>query len=143
MTPSATAQDMIRLLGLEPHPEGGWYAETFRDRATDETGRARCTAIYFLLTEGQASAWHRVDAVEIWLWHAGASLSLAISPDRVRHESVVLGPDIAAGERPQAVVPAHAWQSAASRGAWTLVSCVVAPGFTFEGFEMADGPERR
>jgi hypothetical protein len=95
--------------------------------------------IYFLLEAGRISAWHRIDSTEIWLWHAGAPLSLMIAEDpEGLHETRTLGPDLAAGERPHAVVPAHAWQSAASRGSWTLVSCVVAPGFEFEGFEMAE-----
>jgi predicted cupin superfamily sugar epimerase len=133
------AAAVVRLLDLAAHPEGGWYRETFRDAATDETGRARSTLIYFLLEAGRISAWHRIDSTEIWLWHAGAPLSLMIAEDPAGpHETRTLGPDLAAGERPHAVVPAYAWQSAASRGSWTLVSCVVAPGFEFEGFEMAE-----
>jgi predicted cupin superfamily sugar epimerase len=130
-----SAAEIVRALSLAPHPEGGWYRETFRDAATDETGRARSTAIYFLLEQGQVSAWHRVDATEIWLWHAGAPLALSTRGDG-EEASVTLGVDLAAGEHPNAVVPAHAWQSARTLGAWTLVSCVVAPGFEFEGFEL-------
>jgi predicted cupin superfamily sugar epimerase len=134
------AADIVQRLDLTAHPEGGFYRETFRDDAADETGRARSTLIYFLLAEGQVSAWHRVDATEIWLWHAGAPLELSIRSEDGVVQTVALGPNIARSERPQAVVPAHAWQSARSRGAWTLVSCVVAPGFEFEGFELeADG----
>ncbi|HVZ98923.1 MAG TPA: cupin domain-containing protein, partial [Caulobacterales bacterium] len=107
------------------------YVETFRDAAGAD-GRAHATAIYFLLQGGERSHWHRVDAAEIWAWHAGAPLALSI--DRT---SLVLGPDLAAGERPQAVVPAHAWQAARSLGDWTLATCVVAPGFEFNGFELA------
>lgn len=125
------AAAIIAALGMAPHPEGGHYVETFRSEA-GQSGRAHCTAIYFLLQAGERSHWHRVDATEIWLWHGGAPLALELE-GRV----VTLGPDIAAGEAPQAVVPAHAWQAARSMGEWTLVSCVVAPGFEFSGFELA------
>ena len=131
-----SAADIIARLGLKPHPEGGHYRETFRDDSLDEDGRARSTAIYFLLSRGERSHWHRIDAVEIWHWHAGAALALQIAgSDGVA--TVRLGTDFAAGERPQAVVPARAWQAAASLGAWTLVGCTVAPGFKFSGFELA------
>jgi predicted cupin superfamily sugar epimerase len=134
-----SAADVIRLLDLKPHPEGGHFRETFRDaRAVD--GRAASTAIYFLLARGERSRWHRVDAVEIWHWHAGAALTLEIR-DGDGATSLRLGPDLAAGERPQGVVPARAWQAAASTGDWTLVGCTVAPGFTFDGFELAPGDE--
>ena len=138
-------QEIVRLLGMDAHPEGGWFVETFRD-APGPDGRARCTAIYFLLGADQVSAWHRVDASEIWLWQAGAPLALTISEDGVAARAARLGPDLRAGHRPQQVVPAHAWQAAESLGAWTLVSCVVAPGFEFSGFELAPphwrpGPE--
>jgi uncharacterized protein len=131
-----TADDVIRLLGLQPHPEGGQFRETFRDAAAIQSGRAASTAIYFLLRAGEISRWHRVDAAEVWHWYAGAPLLLAIAENEQRRE-VRLGCDLAAGERPQAVVPAHAWQQAQSLGAWTLVGCTVAPGFEFAGFEMA------
>lgn len=136
------AEEIIALLGLAPHPEGGYYRETFRDPRLLPDGRAASTAIYFLLRSGEISRWHRVDAVEIWHWHAGAPLALEIAaPDQPRR-ALVLGPNLAAGERPQHVVPAGAWQSARSLGAFTLVGCTVAPGFTFEGFELApDGFE--
>jgi predicted cupin superfamily sugar epimerase len=121
---------------MKPHPEGGWYVETWRDPAP--TGeRAACTAIYFLLEAGQRSHWHRVDATEIWLWHAGAPLRLSISPDGRTVEHQTLGADLTAGRRPQAVVPKNAWQAAESEGEWTLVSCVVEPAFEFMGFELA------
>lgn len=132
MTPRA----IVEGLGMAPHPEGGWYVETWRD-VVPPTGRGACTAIYFLLEAGQVSHWHKVDATELWLWHAGAPLTLEISRDGRAIEAVRLGADLLAGERPQAVVPAHAWQAAASAGAWTLVSCVVAPAFDFAGFELA------
>ncbi len=127
---------MIRLLELQPHPEGGYFRETFRDSAGAGGGRAGSTAIYFLLKTGEVSRWHRVDAVEVWHWYAGAALALAIIEDKHRRD-IRLGPDVVAGERPQAVVPAHAWQQAQSLGPWTLVGCTVAPGFEFSGFEMA------
>jgi predicted cupin superfamily sugar epimerase len=95
------------------------------------------TAIYYLLRRGERSHWHRVDAAELWHFHAGAPLRLRIAPERGPHETLSLGVDLADGERPQAVVPAGAWQSAESLGEWTLVGCTVAPGFAFEGFEMA------
>lgn len=130
------ANEIIRLLGMQPHPEGGHYVETFRD-APGPDGRPRSTAIYFLLQAGEVSHWHRVDAVEAWLWHAGGPLALSISEDGVTARALRLGPDLRAGQRPQGVVPAHAWQAAETLGAWTLVSCTVAPGFRFEGFELA------
>jgi len=133
---SLSAAEIIRQLGLIPHPEGGHYRETFRDAATDGAGRAASTAIYFLLREGELSRWHRVDAAEAWHWYAGAPLALTMADAAGRRETR-LGPDLAAGERPQAVVPAGAWQQAASLGAWTLAGCTVAPGFQFSGFEMA------
>jgi predicted cupin superfamily sugar epimerase len=131
-----SAAEVIRLLDLRPHPEGGHYRETFRDPRDDADGRSLSTAIYFLLVAGERSYWHRIDAVEIWHWHAGAALALQIAgSDGVM--TIRLGADIAAGERPQAVVPAGAWQAAESLGAWTLVGCTVAPGFDFSKFELA------
>ena len=137
MTGELTAADIIRLLDLKPHPEGGHFRETFRDGRRDEKGRAASTAIYFLLARGERSHWHRVDAVEVWHWYAGAPLALEISQTPARVERVMLGCDLNAGERPQAAVPAHAWQAAQSLGDWTLVGCTVAPGFEFAGFELA------
>jgi predicted cupin superfamily sugar epimerase len=130
------AADVIRLLDLRPHPEGGHYRETFRDRARTVDGRAVSTAIYFLLAAGERSHWHRIDAAEVWHWHAGEALALRIAGNDGT-VTVRLGPDLAAGERPQAVVPAGAWQAAETLGAWTLVGCTVAPGFDFKGFELA------
>jgi predicted cupin superfamily sugar epimerase len=135
--PSLSAEDVIRILDLAPHPEGGWYRETFRDMPLLEGGRAASSAIHFLLAQGEVSHWHRVDAVEMWLWHTGAPLALSICVEAGKACRHRLGADLAAGERPQAVVPAGAWQSAESLGGWTLVSCIVAPGFEFSGFEMA------
>ncbi|MGA0594165.1 cupin domain-containing protein [Enterovirga sp. CN4-39] len=131
-----TAEEVIRLLDLAPHPEGGHFRETFRDPRTVE-GRSVATAIYYLLAEGETSAWHRVDAAETWHHYAGAPLVVTTSLDGHDAEARHLGTDLAAGERPQITVPAGTWQSAASLGAWTLVGCTVAPGFRFEGFEMA------
>jgi len=132
-----TADEVIRLLDLAPHPEGGHYRQTFRDpRVTD--GRAASTAIYFLLARGERSHWHRVDAAEVWHYHAGAPLLLEIAADAgAAIERVTLGGDLVAGQRPQAVVPAQAWQAAQPLGDWTLVGCTVAPGFEFEHFELA------
>ncbi len=132
-----TARAVIDRLGLKPHPEGGHYRETFRDPLTDAEGRGRSTAILFLLAGGEVSAWHRVDAVEIWHYHAGAPLVLTVSPDGHDAAARHLGPEITAGQMPQLVVPAGHWQTAASVGPWTLVGCTVAPGFRFEGFELA------
>jgi uncharacterized protein len=137
LTGKPTAADIIRLLELKPHPEGGHFRETFRDRRTIEGERAASTAIYFLLARGERSHWHRVDAVEVWHWYAGAPLALEISQTPARVERAMLGCDLIAGERPQAAVPAHSWQAAQSLGDWTLVGCTVAPGFEFAGFELA------
>jgi predicted cupin superfamily sugar epimerase len=131
-----SADEVIALLGLAPHPEGGHFRETFRDAVSANGARAASTAIYFLLREGEVSRWHRVDAAEAWHWYAGAPLVLAIA-DAAGRCSLMLGADLAAGQRPQAVVPAHAWQQAHSLGAWTLVGCTVAPGFEFAAFELA------
>jgi predicted cupin superfamily sugar epimerase len=130
-----SAADIIRALDLKPHPEGGHYRETFRDSHTI-AGRAASTAILFLLARGERSHWHRIDAVEIWHYYAGAALKLSLV-DGASEEIIRLGGDIAAGEVPQVTVPARAWQAAESLGDWTLTGCTVAPGFTFEGFELA------
>ncbi|HRN89412.1 cupin domain-containing protein [Hyphomicrobium sp.] len=136
-----TADEIIAALRLAPHPEGGYFRETFRDAAPDG-GRAHSTAIYFLLKAGEVSRWHRVDAVEVWHWYAGAPLMLAIAPPEGAQERLKLGPAVLTGERPQGLVPHGYWQQAWSLGDWTLVGCTVAPGFTFDGFEMApDGFE--
>ena len=132
-----TADEVVRLLDLKPHPEGGHFREIFRDTRQVESGRAASTAIYFLLARGERSHWHRVDAVEVWHWYAGAPLELEIAQNEGRIERVTLGNDLASGERPQAVVPAHAWQAAQTLGGWTLCGCTVAPGFDFSGFELA------
>ncbi len=129
-----TAQEIIDHLNLHKHPEGGWYRETFRAEAQ---GRSTGTCIYFLLCAGEVSHWHRVDAAEIWLYHAGAPLVLSISEtDTGPATDHVLGPDLSIGA-PQLVVPKDHWQSARTTGEYTLVSCAVTPGFEFEGFELA------
>jgi predicted cupin superfamily sugar epimerase len=136
MVQPPTAADIIARLELKPHPEGGHYRETFRDPRVDANGRAHSTAIYFLLARGERSHWHRIDAVEVWHYYAGSALALQIANNDGRR-SIRLGPDLAAGEAPQAVVSAQAWQSAETTGDWTLVGCTVAPGFDFATFEMA------
>ncbi len=137
-TEELTADDIIALLGLAPHPEGGHYRETFRDSRTQPSGRAASTAICYLLRRGERSHWHRVDAAEMWHWYAGAPLLLSVAPATggARRE-YRLGADFADGERPQIVVPAGQWQAAMSLGEYTLVGCTVAPAFEFAGFEMA------
>lgn len=131
-----TAQEIIQTLAMQPHPEGGWYTETFRD--SNGGARGHSTAIYYLLEAGQRSHWHRVkDASEAWHYYAGAPLALHRSDDGEQAQTMILGMDLTKGERPQAVIPANSWQSAESLGAFTLVGCTVAPGFTFEQFEMA------
>jgi uncharacterized protein len=141
--PEMDPDSLIETLGLKPHPEGGHFCETFRDDTSlndpDSKARAHSTAIYYLLKAGEQSHWHRVDAAEIWHWYAGSPLrlSLAINSD-AQQSNLVLGPDVLNGERPQRIIPANAWQAAASMGAWTLVGCTVAPGFEFEHFEMAE-----
>src|SRR6516164_96971 len=132
----ASVEEIIRLLDLRPHPEGGHYRETFRD-AAETDGRAASTAIYFLLAANEFSHWHRIDAVEVWHWYAGAPLSLSISLDGHRTTEFLLGSEISNGQHPQVIVPARVWQAAKSLGAWTLVGCTVAPGFAFDGFELA------
>lgn len=132
-----SADEVIRRLELAPHPEGGYYRETFRDPQTDARGRSVSSLIYFLLGAGDVSEWHRVDATEIWHFYAGAPLVLTQSPNGHDASAAHLGPDLAAGQRPQIVVPANHWQTATSLGAWTLVGCTVAPAFDFAHFELA------
>ena len=140
-----TADDVIRLLDLKPHPEGGHFRETFRDAAADaaststsDGARATSTAIYFLLKQSEQSAWHTVDAVEVWHHYAGAPLLLEIAAPGGPATRIELGANLAAGQRPQAVVPRDHFQRARSFGEWTLVGCTVAPGFEFAGFRLAD-----
>ena len=131
-----TAQDIIASLNLSPHPEGGFYRQTWVDETAE--GRPHGTCIYFLLKAGKPSHWHRVDAVEIWHYYAGAPLvlKLAQSEDGERQD-VLLGPDILNDQRPQGIVPKDWWQAAETTGDWTLVGCTVSPGFRFEGFDLA------
>ena len=132
------ARSIIATLGLQPHPEGGHYVETWR-APTSGRERPSGTAIYYLLQRGERSHWHRVDAVEVWHYYAGDPLALSIAPPSgdQRAERHLLGPDLASGQRPQIVVPPDAWQAAETSGEWTLVGCTVSPGFRFEGFELA------
>jgi len=135
-----TARDIIERLRLEPHPEGGWYRETWRADA-EEGERASATAIHFLLESGQASHWHAVDATEIWLWHAGNPLELALADPTGEHRAEVrLGPDVAGGDRVQQVIRPGEWQAARPLPGghdYTLVSCIVSPAFEFSGFTLA------
>ncbi|WP_375593113.1 cupin domain-containing protein [Algihabitans albus] len=131
-----TPETIIATLGMQPHPEGGHYVEVYRDSPPDGS-RGAATAIYFLLQAGEVSAWHRVDAVEIWHWYGGAPLVLTISENGHDASACYLGPDLTARQRPQRVVPAGAWQTAESLGSWTLVGCTVSPAFEFAGFELA------
>ncbi len=134
-TDTIDADAIISELGLAPHPEGGAFREMFRD----DVGKARAhsTAIYYLLKAGEISAWHRVDAAEVWHWYAGAPIELSQRSQSGDTTTMILGADLFQGQRPQIVVPAGVWQSARSLGAWTLVGCTVAPGFEFAGFELA------
>ena len=141
-----TAKELIQSLGLEPHPEGGWYRETWRSDVTlglGRSGRASATAIHFLLEANQRSQWHRVDAAEMWLWHSGDPLVLLTKQQwEDEPEGRTLGGNPVAGEHPQLLVPALHWQSARpiddGAAGYTLVSCIVSPGFEFAGFELRD-----
>ena len=142
--PAASEVAVRAALGLLPHPEGGHYRELWRDRP-EAGGRGAASAILFLLAAGERSHWHRVDASEIWIWQAGAPLTLGLCGADGSRQAIKLGPSPASGESFQGVVPPHVWQEAESLGAWTLVSCIVAPAFQFEGFELAPpgwSPER-
>jgi len=130
-----TAEDIIAHLSLSPHPEGGWYRQTW---SAGGAGRSAGTCIYFLLKGSETSHWHRVDAAEIWHFYAGAPLVLSTAADEQGPAvDVTLGSDLGAGEAPQHIVPAFHWQAAKSLGAFTLVGCTVSPGFQFDGFELA------
>jgi predicted cupin superfamily sugar epimerase len=130
-----TPDEIITALGLQPHPEGGHYRETWRHQNGDSRGAG--TAIYYLLQAGERSHWHRVDAAEVWHFYAGAPLQLLTAPEGGEVKRRVLGPNIAADEHPQLVVAPDEWQSAESLGEWTLVGCTVSPAFDFERFELA------
>lgn len=129
--PSTEAAEIIETLALSPHPEGGWYRETYRQPST-HGGRDASSAILFLLDKGERSHWHRVDAVETWFWHAGSPLRLTVD-----HDEMMLGGNVLLDQMPQAIVPAFAWQCARADQGWALVSCVVTPAFEFAGFELA------
>lgn len=131
-----SAAQIIRRLALQPHPEGGWYRETYRHTG-DDGSRGDVTAIYYLLQKGEKSAWHRIDALEMWHWYAGSPLLLKMTRTGENLRQVKLGGNVLAGEEPQAVVEKGVWQSAEPMGDWVLVGCTVAPAFSFEGFEMA------
>ena len=132
----ADASDVVNLLELSRHPEGGWFRETWRASAPAGE-RAAGTAIYYLLPHGERSRWHRIDAAEAWHFYAGAPMQLDVSADGITVEQVVLGTSLVTGERPQHVVAAGAWQSARSLGRWSLVGCTVSPAFELAGFELA------
>lgn len=131
-----SAEALVRELQLAPHPEGGYFRETHRE-PNPAGGRDHSTTIYYLLAAGDVSAWHRVDATEVWHWYAGGPLALTLSPDGHDAAAHRLGPNILAGERPQVIIQPHVWQTAESLGHWTLVGCTVSPGFCFDGFELA------
>ncbi|MBY0530904.1 MAG: cupin domain-containing protein [Xanthobacteraceae bacterium] len=132
-----TAAEIVALLGLQPHPEGGHFRETFRDMRMID-GRSASTLIYFLLAKGERSHWHRIDAAEVWHFYAGSPLALHYAAnDKAPPSSITLGSDIANGQQPQFVIPQGNWQAAETLGGWTLVGCTVAPGFEFSGFELA------
>ena len=135
LDPTLPAAVVIETLGMIPHPEGGHYVELWRVAPADGA-RGSASLIHFLLRAGELSHWHRVDAAELWLWHAGAPLALSIAAENEAPTVHPLGPDLQ-GQKLQAVVPIGLWQSARSLGAWSLVSCVVAPAFTFDGFTLA------
>lgn len=131
-----TADAIIKKLDLQPHPEGGYYRQTW---IAENEGRPTGTCIYFLLKDGESSHWHRVDATEIWLYHAGAPIMLSLSAtDQGPAVDHILGPDVLADQAPQIVMPENHWQAAATTGDWTLVSCTVSPGFDFAGFHLAE-----
>jgi predicted cupin superfamily sugar epimerase len=134
--PHLSPAEIVRTLGLRPHPEGGHYVEMFRDAPLN--GRAASTAIYFMLTAGEASKWHTVDAAEVWHFYAGDPLELTIKQPGQPPDIRIVGADLVAGQRPQAVVPAGAWQMARPLGSWVLVGCTVAPGFEFASFKLAE-----
>ncbi len=136
-----TAEEVIAALGLEPHPEGGYFKEIHRADPLGAEGRSPVTSIYYLLREGERSHWHRIDTTEVWNFHGGAPMLLQIAEDGQPAQRHLLGTALDLGQRPQAIVPPRAWQSAEPQGHWSLVGCAVAPGFEFSAFEMA--PEGR
>lgn len=143
--------EWVRLLDLAPHPEGGWFRETWRSDLTLDASvlpthypdpRSAGTAILFVLMPDQQSAWHTVRSAELWLHHRGSPLLLEFGPDPEGATTHVLGPDIGSGEHPQLVVPPGHWQRARPRDPEpTLVSCIVVPGFDFADFSLGAAPE--
>lgn len=133
---TATADEVIAALQMKEHPEGGYYAETFHDPGGPEA-RGYSSSIYYLLKKGQRSHWHRIDINEIWHFYGGAPLRLSVSTEDGKQTDHILGMDLLNGQRPQGLVPKHAWQSAESLGDWTLIGCTVAPGFLFDHWELA------
>jgi predicted cupin superfamily sugar epimerase len=131
------AQRVIAELQLAPHPEGGWYRETWRAGSPAPGERDAATAILFLLEQGQKSHWHRIDAAELWLFHAGGPLLLRAAAIDGQRRDIRLGSNILAGEQPQHLIAPGEWQAAEASEGWSLVACVVVPGFSFEGFELA------
>jgi predicted cupin superfamily sugar epimerase len=129
-----TPEDIINTLDMQPHPEGGWYKETWRNSSEP---RSLGTAIYFLLEAHQSSLWHKVDADEMWHWYAGSQMELH-QYDGDKTAVDILGPELLRGQRPQLVVPADSWQKSVPLNGWVLVGCTVCPGFMFQGFEMAE-----
>tara|TARA_R110002096_G_scaffold164059_4_gene331734 strand:- start:2541 stop:2993 length:453 start_codon:yes stop_codon:yes gene_type:complete len=138
-SPMQTVQDLIENLELSPHPEGGYYKRTFQNKEGPK-GRGHATAIYYLLEGGSFNKWHKIDSDELWFWHAGATLTLETAHNDKGVQSHTLGPNVLAGELPQLLAPAHKWQRAKSNGDWTLVSCSVSPGFTFENYDLIEDP---
>lgn len=130
-----TAEDIVKQLDLAPHPEGGYYRRTFSN-ADGPQDRGAMSAIYYLLEQDGFALWHRLDADELWFWHAGAPITLEIGEEKKADKTVILGPDVTRGQRPQVAIPANKWQRARSEGAWTLVSCAVSPGFLFETLDL-------
>ena len=134
---TTSVEELVAHLRLEPHPEGGYFRRTFTHHDIDHNGRALGSAIVYLLGAPDRSHWHRIDAVELWLFHAGDPLVLQLSPDGRRVRTRILGPDPLDGHEPQVIVPAGTWQAARSLGAWSLVGCTVTPAFVADGFELA------
>ena len=139
MIHSLTALETVEALGMEPHPEGGYFKEIFRADPLEGSadGRGAMTSIYYMPPEDRPSRWRVIDADEVWSFHAGAPLTLSVSRNGISIENFRLGTDFAAGEKPQAIVPKGAWARAESHGGWTLVGGTVAPAFLYEGFRMA------
>lgn len=135
------AVELIDLLQLQAHPEGGYYRRLYESSECLPSGRLLASAIVFLLPAGQVSRWHRVDADELWHFYEGAPLELLIADTPAAVERQLLGP-VAAQVLPQRLVRAHAWQAARSQGDFSLVGCTLAPGFEFAGFALlADEPQ--